>query len=59
MALVDAIWTGPFPAEVGDRLLQPGDEAQVTERDLESTHWTRKTKPRKQAHTPESEVNDG
>ncbi len=43
--LIDAIWQGPFDAHVGwpPAVLQPGDEYQVSEQDLQSTHWRRKT----------------
>lgn len=46
--LVDAIWEGPFTAEVGwpPHAVAPGGEAQVTEADLASSHWRRKPKPR-------------
>lgn len=46
--LVTAIWEGPFVAEIGwpPRAVQPGDEAQVTEADLESSHWRRKDEPK-------------
>lgn len=46
MSLVDVVWEGPFPAQIGHVTLQPGDEYQVSEADAESDHWRRKDKPK-------------
>jgi hypothetical protein len=52
MSLVAVFYEGPFAAEVplpggGFKTLLPGDEHEVTEEDLKSTHWRRKPKASK------------
>ena len=47
LELHPATWEGPYPAETLDgRTLMPGDEAMVTEADLESGHWRGKDEPK-------------